>query len=237
MIDLHTHILPGMDDGSKDADESLWLLKRQELMGVSAVLLTSHFYRNQENAEHFCSRRAEAFTRLMDAYRGTIKLAVGAEVKWFPAIDRCQEIELLCLGNSRYLLLEMPFSPWTGEVLDSVYNLASSMCVTPIIAHVERYRQSRSSLEALFEMGFPLQVNVDTLQDTWTRRKAIRLFECGLAWFLASDCHNMSERPPNLRYGQDILRKRLTGNAFERVEARSQKIECELFKEENQRNG
>lgn len=81
MIDLHTHILPGMDDGSRDVLESLAMLEASAAQGVGLVAATPHFYAEENSPERFLSRRAEAAQRLRAALRpGLPEIRLGAEV-------------------------------------------------------------------------------------------------------------------------------------------------------------
>ena len=92
MIDLHTHILPGMDDGAKDVDMSLQMLRMQREQGVHTVALTSHFYPSKESAERFFRRRAESEKMLTqtilelsnEEQKKLPELVLGAEVAWVP---------------------------------------------------------------------------------------------------------------------------------------------------------
>ena len=90
MTDLHTHILPGMDDGAQTIEEALALLQTQAQQGVDAVALTPHFYGRRESVESFLSRREAAWQQLLEATAGlqTPKLILGAEVSWMPEMDQ-----------------------------------------------------------------------------------------------------------------------------------------------------
>lgn len=210
MTDLHTHILPGMDDGSQDIAESLSLLRMELSQGVDTVILTPHFYRWQEPAQAFLQRRRLAFDRLRPSLPPEAPyLLLGAEVAWFPTLAEEPELERLRLGDSRYFLLELPFERWNARLLDQIYDLTCATGLTPVLAHVERYLgQDKSQLAELIAMGLPMQMNADSLLSWWSRRGCVKLLKQG-RWHLASDCHNTGKRPPRLGEAVPILHQKL----------------------------
>lgn len=198
MTDTHTHILPGMDDGAATVEESLRMLRRCRAQGVKTVVLTPHFYPDRESADTFLERRAWAFEQLRAAVSPDLpRLVLGAEVGWCAGLEEMDRLQELAMGSSGYLLLEMPYMAWTEEQLDSVWNLASTGRVTPVLAHVERYLhlQRRGQYEALLNMHIPMQLSAKAFHGFFKRRKALSLLECG-QWMIGSDCHNLTERPP-----------------------------------------
>ncbi len=200
MTDLHTHILPEMDDGSASVAESLTLLQMEWDQGVRTVALTPHFYRWRESAETFLARRQQSFDRLRAALPSEApSLLLGAEVAWFPTLASYEPLEKLCLGGSGCFLLELPLSPWPAKLPDQIYDLTCATGLTPILAHVERYlpTQRREQLEELTSMGLPMQMNADSLLRPFRRGKCLKLLSHG-QWFLGSDCHNTAARPPRL---------------------------------------
>lgn len=138
MTDLHTHILPRMDDGAPDTAASLAMLRMEAAQGVTGVALTPHFHRDRESIEQFLARRQAAWEHLSAAMEKTAEpfpdLVLGAEVAWMPNMNHWDDLEALCLGSSRYLLLELPFTPWSGSMIDQLYSLAAQSGVTPVLA-------------------------------------------------------------------------------------------------------
>lgn len=213
MTDLHTHILPGMDDGAKDAAAAAAMLRMEAEQGVAGVALTPHFYRADETPERFLARRGAAWERLRDSLEGETglpALVLGAEVAWTPNLDRWDELEALCLGGSRYMLLELPFAPWSGSLIDQLYNLLGKGCVTPVLAHLERYArvQKREHLRELLRMGLPIQVSAGCLLRPGSAWRALRLIKSGRSVLVASDCHGTDRRPPDLGPASRVLRSR-----------------------------
>jgi protein-tyrosine phosphatase len=200
MIDIHTHILPGMDDGSRNVEESLRLLEMERAQGIDQVVLTPHFYRDKEGAEHFLKRRALAFEKLQAALpEGSPKLYLGAEVLWFSSLAQYEHLDKLCMGGGSHFLLELPFERWSSRLVDKIYDLTCTTGLTPVLAHVERYvpLQSSSQINELISLGLPMQMNADSLLKFWGRGKLINMLEQG-RWYIASDCHSTDKRPPRI---------------------------------------
>ena len=215
MTDLHTHILPEMDDGSGSVLESLSLLQMEREQGVDTVILTPHLYREREPVARFLERRQAAFDRLRAeltqvTQKDGPKLLLGAEVAWFPSLMGEEQLDRLCLGGTRYLLLELHFEPWPPHLLKQVYEFSCSTGLTPVLAHVERYLsiQDRGKIQDLISMGFPMQMNADSLLRFWSRKRCLDLLRSG-TWYLGSDCHSLDRRPPRMGQAVPILQKKL----------------------------
>lgn len=218
MTDLHTHILPGMDDGARDADESIVMLRQERAQGVDTVVLTPHFYRDRETPDQFLQRRAKAFEELTlrlrelppEEQQTLPRLILGAEVAWNHALLDCEKISELCIGQTKNLLLEMPFIPWSDHTIHLIYNLMGQTGITPVIAHLERYLKSQylGRVRQVLEMGVPIQISADILQYPLARRKVMKLLRREQVHLLASDCHNAIARTPNLKEAMDIVRRK-----------------------------
>lgn len=216
MTDLHTHILPGMDDGASTAEESFELLRLEKEDGVSTVALTPHYYPEKESIDRFLARREEAFGRLMKAYAShpeedLPRLVMGAEVAWKPKIEGLPGIEKLCYGKTRFMLLELPFYRWSSELINGLYDLITHTGITPVIAHIERYipMQKKELLNELYDMGLPVQIGADTLLRPFGRSRGLELIRRGQAQLVASDCHDTKERRPCVGRARDVLTRKL----------------------------
>lgn len=214
MIDLHTHILPAMDDGSKSVEESLAMLAAERAQGVNSVVLTPHFHRSRESSQEFLIRREQSLEKLRPhLHEEQPELILGAEVAWFPTIAQYSSLERLRLGESDYFLLELPWDPWPVRLLDQLYELSRVSGLTPILAHVERYLpiQSKGQVKELLAMGLPMQMNAGFLLRSLTRGKGLSMLSRG-KWHLGSDTHNMTRRPPNMGPAIEWLKKKLSPN-------------------------
>lgn len=204
--DLHSHILPGIDDGCKTVEESLQMLRVMQEQRVAGVAATPHYY-PEESVKEFVERRRVSFERLNEAIKDEAHPAIclGAEVAYHPGLVYEDDIRKLCLGKSNFLLLEMPFSRWTPSVLRSVSALRHIQGVIPILAHLERYLgfQEKRVLEEVLHSGALIQMNASYVLDN--RRKAMKLIRKGMVDVFGSDCHNMTKRPPDLSAAIAVL--------------------------------
>ncbi|MBR4474063.1 MAG: capsular polysaccharide biosynthesis protein [Oscillospiraceae bacterium] len=201
MIDFHSHILPGIDDGSRDTAASLLMLNTLKNQGADTVCATSHFYATQRSVEHFLFYRQRAWQKLETALPSDApRILLGAEVLYFPGISRMHELSKLCLEGTNILLLEMPFEPWTAHCTQEVRELARSGDVRILLAHIERYfyYQPISVWDEFLDLGILMQANAEFFLPFRTRRKALKLLEDGYIHLLGSDAHNMSSRAPRL---------------------------------------
>lgn len=212
MTDLHTHILPGMDDGAQSIEEALELLQIQNQQGVDTVALTPHFYGRRESVESFLARRETAWQNLLTATSETQhpRLILGAEVAWVPNMFQWPELESLCYQGTKILLVELPVTPWPDSIFRELNSLESRRGVIPMIAHIDRYFycQKKKDLDRLLEMGYPVQVSAEALFQFYTRKKALDFLK-NYDGLLISDCHNISDRKPNIERAMKIVEKRL----------------------------
>ncbi len=211
--DLHCHFLPGMDDGCQTTGEALELLEEQCRQGCRGVAATPHYYA-KESIQSFLERRENAAARLAQALkdRGGApipSMVFGAEVAYRETLINEGELERLCLGKSRYLLLEMPFTPWTGRTLEGVERLANTWGIIPIIAHIERYSgiAEEAYLEELIDSDVLVQLNAGNFGNHKAGRKAMRLIREGKVQVLGTDSHNTGQRPPNMNLAIQSLER------------------------------
>lgn len=227
MIDLHTHILYGMDDGALSAEESIQLLRMQRDQGVTNVVLTPHFYREKQTEEEFLRKRARMFNRLQEhlqkldaSERESLpRMTLGAEVAWYPNMAGWENLESLCIEGTRNMLLELPFQPWDNGISNQLYDFISRTGITPVLVHLERYmpKQKRKRIEEVLEMRLPIQISSGAFLNSLSRGAALRAIKHGWAHIVATDCHDPEKRPPNLKLAMDIIKKRLGDEAVQRI--------------------
>ena len=211
MIDWHSHILPGVDDGSRDIDQSLMML--DELIGqrVDTVLATPHFFAGDESVDQFLNRRNAAYDALC-SHMGErdIRVLCGAEVKYYAGISRMADLDKLAIGDTRVLLLEMSMEKWTDFTIQELTELAGTRGLKIVMAHVERYLGyiDTGTIRRLRENGLYMQVNAGFFERVLSRNKACRLLGSGLIHFIGSDCHNLTSRPPRIAPAYELIRKR-----------------------------
>ena len=231
MIDFHSHVLMGIDDGSRSLAMSAAMLEEYSRQGVGHVLCTPHFYGDKERIEDFLERRRSASERLQEFASETGNdfpvLFFGAEVYYFNNMSRAEGIEELTLQGTDVMLLEMPGGDWNQNVIDEVERLCDRFTV--ILVHLERYMtgSNRKYVKELIRMtnDMPLyvQINSRSIAEGRNKRRLIRMFRDGDAHFLGSDCHNTTSRPPDLIRGMQALEAKL-GAGFVRELEQKQRL-------------
>ncbi len=199
MIDFHTHILPGIDDGSQDVEQSLAMLREEARLGVTTVVLTPHYRAEQRSPARFLEKRQRAYEELLPHLEeGLPRLLLGAEVHYFEGMTAVKELDALCVEGTDLLLLEMPMGRWSERMIATVLELNRTRFQV-VMAHIERYLglQPKSVFDRLLEGGVKFQVSVDFFGRWLDRRKALQMMERGQIAVLGSDCHNLTTRSPD----------------------------------------
>ena len=211
MIDWHTHVLPNIDDGSKNIDESLALLKMLKEQGVDTVMATPHFNANEQRVSSFVERRQRAYEELIGALPENFPdITLGAEVYYYSGISRMEDLKLLRLQGSKVLLLEMPMAKWSDYTVRELIEISNSRDFKLMIAHIDRYMdyQSTKTLENLLGSGILMQANASFFNEFFKKRKALNLLNQGFLHVIGSDCHNTSSRPPKIGSAFELIEKK-----------------------------
>lgn len=197
-IDFHTHCLPAMDDGARDIETSVQMLRLLKAQGIETVLLTPHYCALSETVDSFLARRAAAFERLRDV-AGLPRLLLGTEVCLMRELNT-ETLASLCLGESDCLLLELPFLPFASWMIEKVEEMIFHGGCRVIFAHLPRYLPYASAEDFDSLLSLPrviAQVNTDDLLYRPSRRLAMKWIRHGVPVVFGSDCHNMDSRRPN----------------------------------------
>lgn len=225
VVDLHTHVLPGMDDGSTSRKTSLEMLQRLSEQRVSTVCATSHYYAWHEGIDQFLQRRQSAWEKLNEAMRQQSHelpdVRLGAEVAYFPGIAECSNVDELCLSGTRTLLLELSFTEWTSRQVEEVASLSLDHGYQIVLAHPERFSHMKSfwnDLERMLSLPIALQVNADSLLHWRSCKLALELLKSTSNPLVASDCHNLTTRPPRLEKARLVVSKKLGVDILTRID-------------------
>ncbi len=233
MIDFHTHILPAIDDGSKDIDMTRSMLEMESSIGVKHIVATPHFYAHRMRVADFVHNRAAAFESIRPQLEAAnlTDIRLGAEVHYFEGIGRADRLPELLIQGTRTILLEMPFLSWDEQVYRDVYDLTAKKNYRVVLAHIERYTElqkkllfSKSVFDRILELPLVLQINAGSFEDKKKARFCDRLIERGADIIVGSDCHNISTRRPNL----DIAKSHIISNFGETAFDIMQKLSKEV---------
>lgn len=204
MVDFHSHILPGIDDGSRNVEESLAMLRLEAEQGIGHVVATPHFYARHDTPERFLTRRSRAEAALrtaMAAEKDLPRITLGAEVHFFRGMSESDVLSRLTIGDSKYILIEMPQAPWSEDFYRELEAVRAKQGLTPIIAHIDRYIgpfRTHGIPGRLEELPVLVQANAEFFLKAATAPMALKLLKEDRIHLLGSDCHDLSSRKPNL---------------------------------------
>ncbi len=209
MLDLHAHILPCVDDGAKDLDESLALLEMMKAQGITSVVATPHFYAAYDTVEDFQARISQAYKTLTAAAAGKDlpEILVGSEVLYYRYLGVSDSAHAFCLNGSDYLLLELSNDCIGNGLWEDIRNLQNRH-ITPIIAHIERYRHLsgyKQLIRFVQENAIPAQINASSLLMRSEFRTIRKLFEADVVTYLATDAHSATARPPMMQAALQLI--------------------------------
>lgn len=229
IIDFHSHILPEIDDGSGNLEESLELLRLSASQGIRQIVATPHFYPRYDSPEKFLRRRAEAekILRQAAAEPGLPDVIVGAEVYYFSGISDSELVNTLTIGGKRCILIEMPPAPWKESHYRELEGIYAKHCIIPIIAHVDRYirpLRTHGIPKRLEKLPVLVQANADFFIQKSTRSMALRMLKKDQIHLLGSDCHNLRSRRPNLQEAMEIINGKLGQDALARIRYYQQRL-------------
>jgi len=199
--DFHTHTLPHMDDGAKDAATSIKMLTALASQGVSTVYATPHFYADENSVDEFLKRRERAYQELCEATQNVSDLpaiSLGAEIMMCKQLAN-MELSGLVFKDIPLMLFEFPVKSFEKWFVSLTNRISSANAAIPLIAHIDRYQwTNKASLSEFLKISdVCFQVNCEGLEDKNTLKNICYLLENGAKIVLGSDCHNLSGRRPD----------------------------------------
>ena len=220
LFDVHCHMVPGVDDGASDLEESLAMLKMEYRDGVRNIIVTPHYRRRM--FETPAKKVHEQFQKLQEAAKKEypdLSLYLGCELHSNMDLQEILEKrKYVTMAGSSYVLLEFSEGDSAQHIRERVYNVLSCG-YEPIIAHVERYQATVKDVGFsgdLVDMGAKLQVNVESILGKYTwgaKRYCRKLMKEDLLSFVGSDSHNTKTRIPNIGAGVACVSKKM-GEAY-----------------------
>ncbi len=224
IIDIHAHVLPGVDDGSRTMEESVELLHMAYDQGVRSVIATPHYSRRGRNEGY--EPLAEELQALMREDYPDFNVYVGQETHYHEDLaQRLKDGKGRTMAGSRYVLVEFDTSsPYM--TLQRGMRQVADMGYIPIIAHIERIAclREKGRVNELISCGCKMQMNYESLDG--------RFFDSEVRWcreqvkegrihFLGSDMHRLDFRPPNITGAINWLQKTLDDSEFDRLTRRN----------------
>lgn len=196
MIDIHTHILPFIDDGSKTLEESIKLLEEEARIGVTDVFLTPHYIKHRNYLSTYQQNKVvfDQFLAEVQKRHISVNLHLGNEVYYhFDSVSHLRNQTVVPMGCSKFVLIEFSTSEEEEDIAEAIHNM-KAIGLKPIIAHIERYPYLKNfhDYELIKKMGAYIQVNASSVTGSsggQYKKLAFKLIKAGLVDFIASDIH------------------------------------------------
>lgn len=223
-VDLHSHILPGVDDGSKNMDQSVRMLRMAIAEGIRTIIATPHYMVGAKNCPVLQLRSVgDELQKEAAKIDPNMRILLGNEIYYSESVlEAIQSGAALTLSGSRYVLIEFSPKDSFNHIFRGLSGLISAGYL-PIVAHMERYgclHKNSSFAEELINLGCYLQMNCTSLigglldSDAKYHR---RLVEQGLIHFLGSDCHDDKVRVPSMARAWKQLQKKYDEEVLNRI--------------------
>lgn len=233
IVDIHSHIIPAIDDGSKSMEMTLEMLRNAEKDGTKEIVATPHYLLEYGEATiEEVKVFVEEINSILNKERIDIKVYSGQEVYFNENIvENYMAGNIGTINDSRYMLIEFPMHKFDKNTFDILYEL-QVRDIVPIIAHPERYkpfREQPSLINDFINEGYLFQMNGGSIEGKFgeTTRKTAKLFlENNIYNFIGSDAHNIENRGTGLQKAIDILNQTGKGN---------EKINQNIFEDSSQK--
>lgn len=192
LIDFHTHTIPWADHGSSSVETSLFQINSAKQIGIETIVATPHFYPQYENVERFIERRNSCFDRLNEQLTDEHPdIILGAEVLICDNIEAMPGLDQLCLGETRLLLIELPFTDFSDAHVYSIKMLIKQG-YTVVLAHADRY--DPDNIERLIAVGAKIQLNADSLSKLFVQPHIKDWIERDKVIAIGSDIHGEDQK-------------------------------------------
>ncbi len=212
MIDIHTHILPNIDDGANSLELSLLMIDEEIKNGINEIVLTPHF-NSLKNNDEYIQKVYESFHQLKSIINDKVSLKLGFEIFYQDGdIDLIKKNPFLTIDNTKYVLIEFHMLNTSYDIDEICYSFIVNG-FKPILAHPERYEHlSVDDILRIKKTGALIQVNSSSILGDFGKKiqkKVWKLLKKDGVDYIASDCHSMGIRKPNIQEAIKLVNKKL----------------------------
>ncbi len=220
MIDIHSHIVFDVDDGPKDKSESIALLKEAYAQGVRTIVSTSHRRKGMfETSEDKIAANFSEVKQLAQEIGPDLTILYGAEIYFSgDALEKLEKDLIPRLNGTRYALIEFSMNTPYRDIHSALSKILL-LGITPVIAHIERYHaleNDEKRVKELINMGCYTQINSSSVlkpklfgdAHKFMKKRAAYFLEKNLVHVVASDMHNLDNRPPFMKEAYELITKK-----------------------------
>lgn len=251
MIDIHCHILPNVDDGSENIEESIKMAKIAESEGITTIVSTSHYHIDfKYKMGKQLKGELDKLNEILRNQSINVEVILGNEIYYTnDFIDKFDELDFFTINESKYILIEFSPTNFPKNINDIIYEV-KIRGIIPIIAHVERYINVQEDINTIYECikeGALIQMNASSIigkNGKIAESTSKKLLDCNMVHFIATDAHSSTRRRPLMKdaynyilkfYGKEIANNLFEKNAMLVINNEEIKI-LEPIKHEEKRN-
>ena len=219
-VDFHSGILPHPDaeNMDKELDRCVEILKILHKAKIKTVVATPYFNSVDDNVPSFLAKREEALDLLNKKIKGQSlpRIIPGAEVLFTTSLLDISDTTKLCVGNTNYIMLSLPYQEYSDMVLETLQKLIISKNLCPIIAHIEKYLEfyTMEQIEKISSLGVIMQLSCDAIINRSTRKSALELLTRNVVQIIGSnDITKQNTHRTALETAMDVLNKDVSSYA------------------------
>ncbi|AJD28841.1 CpsB/CapC family capsule biosynthesis tyrosine phosphatase [Clostridium botulinum] len=213
MIDIHSHIMPSVDDGANDLDYSLKMLKMAEESGTKKIVATPHYYMGRYEEKYFnIKKHLEQLNEISKKNNINIEIFLGQEVLIHKKTIEFYEVGYIgTINNTSYMLVEFPMTTWENYYMDVLYEL-KVRGINPIIAHPERYKfihENICNINKFIDEEYLVQINTGSIEGIFgkdVQKISKEFIKNKICNFIGSDAHSLNIRNPDMNKGAKIIK-------------------------------
>ncbi|CEO10629.1 putative tyrosine-protein phosphatase CapC [[Clostridium] sordellii] len=231
MIDIHCHILPGVDDGSKNLSESIEMAKIAYDEGIRTIINTSHYHTD------FKYKKGKELNKVLNDFNKALKvegidlnIILGNELYYTEDLfENFENLDFYSLNSSRYLLIEFSPNNFPKNIVDIVYEIKLRGYI-PVLAHVERYPKVQENPNLIYDCineGALIQVNASSItgkNGTEAQKTSDILLKNKMIHFIATDAHSSTRRRPLIKEAYEYVSQKYSRELAEKLFLENQKV-------------
>lgn len=203
ILDTHSHIIPGVDDGAKSFQESIKILEMMKKQGVDVVVATPHLNLLKPSA---LQKREKVLAQYNELCQLTENINVpqiylGYELVFSYGMSEDPNLDKFTIAGTDKILIELPFGRMTNRIIAELEEITFTRKLTPVLAHLERYTQFEGVdriYDAIYSGVAEAQITADTVDGFWNKITVGKLLKKDIFTYLGSDSHSIDERPPKM---------------------------------------
>ncbi|WP_285769502.1 CpsB/CapC family capsule biosynthesis tyrosine phosphatase [Peribacillus sp. SI8-4] len=231
MIDIHNHILPEMDDGAENIQESIEMARKAVEQGITNIIATPHYYKGKyDNDKEKVEGQTTKLNQVLSDLEIPLKVWPGQEIRISDELlKEYDNNNVMALNGSKYMLLELPSSHVPRYTERLIFDLQMKG-ITPIIAHPERNMEIMKNphlLEELIWKGAYSQITAGSITGKFgwrTKRFSKYLIHSGLTHLIASDAHNIGNRGFQMREAYELVEKNMGQEVVDAFHVNSENV-------------